>query len=337
MGIPLPRFRHFCLLLIAIAAVVGVSCRDTQRFGAASVPVAYPACVNLEAGADATPGPTQCGPVSGVLPAANGGSGSTTGVVLASPLQAFPNNVGWWFNANQGTTLDGGQAGPNGWLFSWLNQADAGGTGYLAVPWALAGEPWLQTSCINGHNCVWCTDAGGVGSGIGLLNDGGGTPAFGAVSLPNTIIVAGFANSTTPSTQGTMVDFGTTQNHNGIYSTNSGLMACYDGAQHAVGSAFVASGTNPIPLIMVCEFGPASDGATGGAEFTSPFTPNTVASTLSNSGSGSTGGFSLCGQYRSSTNFPWGGGLTDLVYITRRVNIQELQPVLGYFQNKLGM
>src|SRR5208282_6172298 len=81
MGIPIPRFRFFATLMLLVGIIIGIACHSsTERFGAAaSVPVAYPACVNLEAGADATPGVAQCGPVTGVLPVANGGTGNAGG------------------------------------------------------------------------------------------------------------------------------------------------------------------------------------------------------------------------------------------------------------------
>ena len=246
MGIPLPRFRHFCLLLIAIAAVVGVSCRDTQRFGAASVPVAYPACVNLEAGADATPGPTQCGPVSGVLPVANGGTGNAGGgaTPLISSWAQIPGCVAYWV-CDLGLTL-----GDSGTVFTWTDQVG----GYVLGQGVNADQPTQVTSWLNGHCGVQFTNQSAT---IVMSLDGGTWPGLG---YPYSVLAVVEPTTSSPSSAAYIV--ATNGVGPGLDQLASALTpSCYDGTTvtQSTGTMIVNK-----PAFLGCLWQGTNDGGQAG-------------------------------------------------------------------------
>lgn len=242
MGIPLPRFRHFCLLLIAIAAVVGVSCRDTQRFGAASVPVAYPACVNLEAGADATPGTTQCGPVSGVLPVANGGTGNAGGgaTPLISSWAQIPGCVAYWV-CDLGLVL--GDSGTGG--FTWTDQVG----GVVLTQTINADQLTYVPNWANAH----CALQGTNGSSSIVME----STTFTSLGYPYAVLAVIEPTTASPSTAVYPVNMGAGASGFGLRQ-NSGALApsCYDGTVLNSANSMVI---NQLALVG-CMFGGVNDG-----------------------------------------------------------------------------
>ena len=177
MGIPrIPLFRILALLAIVVG-VVGVACGKEQRFGAASVPVAYPACINFEAGTDATPGPGSCGPVQGGIVPPTSIPG-VQGISFVTPGYPGLPNLALWLPMD----YDGGIILGDSGLVVQINDQSSNGWNCTQPNNAVALN--YVTNCNDaGLPCVGA-DGGAAGNQVCVTDAG---PVF---VLPYEIIIA---------------------------------------------------------------------------------------------------------------------------------------------------
>jgi hypothetical protein len=248
MGVPRIPFFRILFLLAAVIAVINFACGQEKKFGATENPVypsAYPTCINLEAGSDATPGPGACGPVMGILPAANLGpiplgdgslvtgtlpqvnGGTSEAVGCGAPSATcgpctLPGVQAYW-SADVGVVL--GDSGTT--VVTWTDVCN----GYVVSNAVNANQPTYTANCLGtgavSRHCIAST--GGAATVLAAIG-GTSAPNFPIIVPPMAIGFTGFGTGSAPGSIEYVVDMGPALGEVSLVRSTSGPLNCVWGS-----------------------------------------------------------------------------------------------------------